>query len=109
MFFLKHALWMLGVALVASSSLAADTTVADPIVGRWRWFNNTIYVLNADGTTTPGKGRWKCVSPEQTPRKYVIDWKEELWIDTLYLEKNGTTLSGHNQKGRKITASRLRD
>jgi len=96
-------------ALLAFSAIAADSTDTDPIVGRWRWFNNRIFVFNADGTTTPNEGHWKCVSPNQIPRKYVIDWKEELNIDTLYLERSGAKLSGKNQKGRHITADRLPD
>jgi hypothetical protein len=47
--------------------------------------------------------------PKEAFRKYVIDWKEELFIDRLYLEKNGAILSGHNQKGKRITADRLAD
>ena len=109
MFSYKHLLGILLCPLVALSAIAADPTSADPIVGRWRWFNNRIYVFNADGTTTPNEGRWTCVSPNQIPRKYVIDWKEELNIDTLYLERSGAKLSGKNQKGRHITADRLPD
>jgi hypothetical protein len=107
MFSHKHLLGIFICSLVAFSAIAADPAPTDPIVGRWRWFNNRIYVLNADGTTTPNEGHWKCVSPNQTPRKYVIDWREELNIDTLYLEKSGAKLSGKNQKGRHITADRL--
>ena len=109
MFSRKLFLGLIFGALVNINVFAADPKSSDPIVGRWRWFNNRIYVLNPNGTTTPTGGHWTCASPDQTPRKYVIDWNEELNIDTLYLEKSGAKLSGHNQKGKRITADRLPD
>ena len=88
-------------ATVAVSSLAEEATT-DPIVGRWRWCNNTEVFFRPDGTaglSAEGRGgTWMCVSAKnEEPRKYVCNWGNGMWIDTLHLKKHGASLSGRNQ------------
>jgi hypothetical protein len=82
----------------------------DPIVGRWRWFTNDWVFINGDGTVSRGRntqGRWKCVDGAEWPRKYVITWGDGIWVDTLFLKKDCTKLSGRNQKGSRIHATKI--
>jgi len=44
---------------------------------------------------------------QQHARKYRINWDNGKFIDTLYLTKKGTVLSGENQNGSKLQARRL--
>jgi len=88
-------------ALSLPSVAEGPASASDPIVGRWRWCNNTEVYFHDDGTAglAPEKhgGTWKCVNPNQDPRKYICDWGKGMWVDTLYLKKHSNKLSGHNQ------------
>jgi len=107
-------IFILGVmAALATLSRAEDTALNDPIVGRWRWHNNTILAIRGDGTVGwnlgNGKGTWKCASPNQDPRKYLLDWERGLYVETLYLKKHGNRLTGHDQFGHHVWGYRLDD
>ena len=82
---------------------------ADPIVGRWLWFNNQTKVFLADGTAAGqgAQGSWKQIG-HSTPPKYEFTWDQK-FVDTLYLKENGKELIGKNQQGKKVTAHRLPD
>lgn len=90
-----------------------DPTPNDPIVGRWRWHTGVGCVFKADGAVIMEKrkqtGKWVCVNPRSTPRKYIVNWNNGVNVDRFFLEKNATFLSGVGQKGDKIKEFRLPD
>ena len=85
----------------------------DPIVGRWNWHNHTILLIHADGTCgwheADGIGTWKCVEPSQDPRKYILDWNRGQYVETLYLKKHASKISGHDRSGHSVWGVRIED
>jgi len=81
------------------------TTAADPIVGCYHWFNNGSVVIHANGVIMGGPftGHWRLVSAAQ--RKYTFTWPEA--IDTITITPNQRSLSGSNQYGYPIAATRI--
>ena len=82
---------------------------SDPIVDKWRMFDS-FRIFRPDGTATgPGgavAGKWRCLS-SGSPRHYEINWNGGVFIDTVRLVKNGTELSGKNQRGNKVLLTRI--
>ncbi len=73
----------------------------DPIVGRWRWFTDEFVFIKPDGSLVKHgqvQGKWHCVNENEWPRKYVLNWGNGMWIDTLFLKKDCSFLSGTNQQ-----------
>lgn len=103
------------VGMMASLGLSAfaEGPATDPIVGRWNWHNHTVLLIHADGTCgwheNDGLGTWKCVSPSQDPRKYILDWNRGQYVETLYLKKHATKISGHDQFGHRVWGVRIED
>ena len=85
----------------------------DPIVGRWNWHNHTILFIHANGTCgwneTDDRGTWKCVEPHQDPRKYLLDWNRGQYVETLYLKKHASRISGHDQFSHHVWGVRIED
>jgi hypothetical protein len=96
-------------------------TVADTgrkIVGTWKWFNGHTQFIKDDGTIdtqttsfslTGGRliekyGTWNCIDPVRL--RYVITWKNGMWVDTMELSADGQTLKGHNQFGLPVSGRR---
>ena len=82
-----------------------STTAADPIVGCYHWFNNAQFVIHANGVIMGGPftGHWRLVSA--TERAYTFTWPEA--IDTITITSNQRSLSGSNQYGYPIAATRV--
>lgn len=100
-------------SLLASIVILSATLHADPIEGKWRFFNNAIRVFNPDGTSTNEAGQrdatWKCTeSAPGVPRKYVITYGKQ-FMDTLTLTKGDSFLDGHNNFQTHVTAGRIGD
>jgi hypothetical protein len=78
---------------------AAD---APSIVGCWRWANNTTVTIRGDGTMTAGPftGRWEATGG----RGFAFTWPGP--VDTLTLSRDGRRLTGGNQYGVAVTATR---
>jgi hypothetical protein len=95
-------------AILLSGAFAGHLDPRDPILGRWSWFNGGAKEFHEDGTITPN-GKWRCLDPDLTPRKYEVSWENDKWIDILYLVKNETTLQGRNQRGDNVWAKRIGD
>jgi hypothetical protein len=78
---------------------------ADPILGCWHWINNAAVVINADGTMTAGPftARWRLADPAR--RVYNFSWPEA--VDSVSLSPDGGHLSGGNQYGIPMTATRI--
>jgi len=102
-----------GLTAILQSSALAEAPAADPIVGRWNWHNHTVLFIHANGTCgwneNDGKGTWKCVNPSQDPRKYILDWNRGQYVETLYLKKHATKISGHDQSGNRVWGSHIED
>lgn len=84
---------------------------ADPILGKWRFFNNTTRSFRADGTSANEKGEqdavWKCVDPVQL--RYVITYGGGKFVDQLFLKNGGAFLDGSNNFRAHVTATRIAD
>jgi len=80
-------------------------TAADPIVGCYHWFNNGSVVIHPNGVINGGPftGHWRLVSA--TKRAYTFTWPEA--IDTITIAPNQRSLSGSNQYGYPIAATRI--
>lgn len=88
---------------------SAAPPVSDPqggdheLVGCWRWANNAVIEIRADGSISSGPfaGEWR----RRAPRQYTLTWPEP--VDTLTLSSDGRRLSGGNQYGVAVTATRV--
>jgi len=80
-------------------------TAADPILGCWHWMNNATVVIGADGTMTAGPftARWRLADASR--HVYNFSWPEA--VDSVSLSPDGSHLSGGNQYGIPMTATRL--
>lgn len=78
---------------------------ADPVVGCWRWFNNTSVAINSNGLVTAGTftAQWRQV--DSSRRVYTLTWPEA--IDSVTLSPDGRTMAGGNQYGYQMSATRL--
>ncbi len=80
------------------------------IVGQWRWFNGATVTFRPDGScdaTNGFYGAWKNLYSGE----FEIQWKRPgqgtLYIDTMQLSVDGKRLSGKNQHGSGVSATRL--
>jgi len=72
------------------------------LVGCWRYANNATVEVRSDGTTHTGPfdGTWR-----GSGRRFTLVWPEP--VDTLTLSADGRRLSGGNQYGIAVTATRV--
>jgi hypothetical protein len=105
--------WFLILFLGFAATVVAKEAPGDPILGRWRWHNNTALIFYSDGMAGWGEtqkyGTWQCVSPNQDPRKYVLDWGKGMYLETLYLKKHAMKISGHDQLGHHVWGYRIEE
>ena len=92
-----------------TEALATKPTIVkkpavNTLAGCWNWSNGSYIVINANGTARNGpvNARWKTV--DKAKRHFSISWPP--LIDTLTLSAKGDTLSGANNIGFPIFASR---
>ncbi len=81
--------------------------LTDPIVGRWKWFNEHIAILRADGTGSDGKMEctWKIgTGPD---RSYELSWAAGKYIDQVAISPDANRLSGSNQNGNAISGTKI--
>jgi hypothetical protein len=107
----------IGVGLCSSiCSLAVEPEVAspkktDPVLGKWRYFNDHIVTVTPDGRLTSSKavarGTWEFAKNKEVERKYRFIWQEGLYVDSLLLSRDGKKLAGKNQKGDRVSAERI--
>jgi caspase domain-containing protein len=93
-------------ATLTSPPSIANPNPVDAIVGSWDWYNGGIVELGAAGDIIVAGaqlGTWKRLEPGG--RRYRLSWSPG-WIDTLSLSADGVRLSGNNQSGRPVTATR---
>ena len=98
-------------AFVLATYFCIAAPAPDVVVGRWRRQGaEGVVTLHADGTATNlkgGKGKWTCLTPNATPRKYQVIWDEGLWVDSLALVQGGKHLVGENQERIKLSFARI--
>ncbi len=75
---------------------------ADPLVGCWHWMNNATVVVSANGTMTAGPftAHWRA----GPGRMYSFRWPAA--VDSVTLSTDHNTLSGSNQYGVPMSATR---
>jgi len=80
------------------------SAAADPIVGCYHWFNNGSVFIQSNGIILGGPftGHWRLVNAAQ--RKYTFTWPAA--IDTVTIKSDQRSLSGSNQYGFPIAATR---
>ncbi len=80
------------------------STAADPIVGCYHWFNNGSVFIHSNGIILgrPFTGHWRRVNAAR--RSYTFTWPAA--IDTITITANQRSLSGSNQYGFPIAATR---
>lgn len=73
-------------------------------IGTWQWFNGISVVISGNYrvSTSGNSGTWRCLPNG----KIEIRWKTGGWIDTLSLNPDGHSLTGRNQHGTIVSASR---
>lgn len=102
---IAFALW------VGTAWTAEPTEKADPIVGRWRWMDKQVVECQADQTFTvkPSnrRGKWKRINATTVEKKYELQWDDGLFTDTLMMSRDEKKLSGKNQEGKRIEATKL--
>jgi hypothetical protein len=78
---------------------------SDPLVGCWQWFNNSAVIVHSDGLLTAGPftAHWRRV--DSSRHIYTITWPEA--VDATALSPDGRTLTGGNQYGFQMSATRL--
>lgn len=108
---MKHRIYtVLALFALNISSYAAD----DPITGTWRFWNNSIREMRADGSSSP-PGRpndaiWKCLNPQSpTERGYEVNYGNGKAFDRLTLRNGNGELWGMNGKRPFLTARREAD
>jgi hypothetical protein len=86
----------------APATRPARGTSDAALVGCWRYANNATIEVRADGTTHTGPfdGTWR-----GSGRRFTLVWPEP--VDTLTLSADGRRLSGGNQYGIAVTATRV--
>lgn len=85
--------------------VASVRSGADPILGCWHWMNNATVVVKGDGTMTAGPftARWRLADAGRSV--YSFSWPEA--VDSVVLSPDGGGLSGGNQYGVAMTATRV--
>ena len=84
---------------------APSAAAAASLGGCWLWFNKTSLVVRSDGTVTDGPfiAHWQLSDPAR--QVYTITWPKS--VDTISLTPDGIRLSGANQYGFPVSATRL--
>ncbi|MBT7300603.1 MAG: arabinan endo-1,5-alpha-L-arabinosidase [Victivallales bacterium] len=91
--------------LVFGRVFAADGG-RDPVIGRWSWFSGDTVVLGPGGKVNGGKATtWRRVGTRG--RRYEIRWHNGTFVDRLTLSRDGTRLTGKNQRGTTVSGTRL--
>lgn len=74
-------------------------------VGNWSWFNGGSVQIRPDGTFVAAgtSGTWRPLGGN----RIQMQWTDGGWIDTLSLSPDGNQLSGSNQHGGPVSASRV--
>jgi hypothetical protein len=102
----------IGFALWAITAAAAEPAEkGDAIVGRWRWVDKQVVECRADQTfqvkPSNRRGKWKRIEATTVEKKYELQRDGGLFTDTLMMSRDEKKLSGKNQEGKRIEATKL--
>ena len=96
---------------VLMTQAAEPAEKVEAIVGRWRWMDRQVVECRADQTfsakPTNRGGTWKRLEATSVEKKYDLKWDDGQFTDTLIMSRDGKKLSGKNQEGKRIEATRL--
>lgn len=92
------------IGLLVDPASAADR--CRNAVGTWSWFNGYTVTLSANGSVIAvgllrNQGHWQCL--DRQAGKIQITWQAGGWIDTLSVSADGSSLSGRNQYGIRVS------
>ena len=80
-------------ALSLASQLHADAQQADPLVGKWFWWNGGTAIFHEDGTCELEKdtlkGTWQYLHNPENERKYLLNWDHGRFLNRLVLSGDG--------------------
>lgn len=74
-------------------------------IGSWQWFNGIEVSISSDGSfSSPAgtAGTWRCTSDDTVE----LTWQDGGWLDTLTISPDGASMSGGNQSGNIVSATR---
>ena len=86
---------------------AENPAACRDISGSWDWFTGDVKTFVADGAMSDPTGEWTGAWSCTDEGAYVLDWNNQTFVDTLQLSEDGSTLSGHNQFGMKVSGRRI--
>ena len=99
------------VSMIQGAEPAEKVEKVEAIVGRWRWIDRQVVECRADQTfsvqPTNRRGTWKRLEATSVEKKYELKWDDGQFADTLIMSRDGKMLSGKNQEGKRIEATRL--
>ena len=77
------------------------------IVGDWNWYDGNVNRFNSNGTgNTIQGGSYTSTWVYNGNNKFTITWQPGNYIDNVTISPDGNTLSGTNQSGGTITATK---
>jgi hypothetical protein len=77
------------------------------IVGTWSWFTGETVEIRPDRTFSSEKNKGIWEHTDQSGRLYSMRWDEGGWIDSITLSSDGKSLTGQNQYGTSVTATKV--
>ncbi|MEA2240142.1 MAG: eukaryotic-like serine/threonine-protein kinase [Thermoanaerobaculia bacterium] len=87
-------------ALIFSEGRCGDLT------GTWNWFNGLVVTIATDGrfrSTAGVSGKWSPIDASR--RMYRLQW-DNGFVDSVSLSRDGAALSGSNESGARVSATR---
>jgi hypothetical protein len=101
----------------AQAFTALRFVMADPrctgITGTWQWLPDQRFVITVDGRfgelvngRVASRGGWACAKP--SARAFVLTHDRGGHIDKVTLSADGTTLTGANEEGEALRATRIK-
>jgi hypothetical protein len=75
-----------------------------PVVGKWNWFNGEVHEFLPEGKVQGHPdAHWKADTKENT---FIFSWGNGRYIDKMTLSKDGNSMSGQNNVGMRIQATK---
>ena len=75
-------------------------------IASWKWFNNITVMISGDyrfSASDNTNGTWRCLSNGNIEMRWSTGW-----VDTISISPDGSSISGRNQQGNNISATRIK-
>ena len=100
-----------GVAPPAEPTTTPSVSVAaseqDPVAGLWTWAGHQLITIGANHDVAGERhGTWRLMSTTGDRRSYQFRWRHAGWVSTVVLSSDGKSLSGTDQAGDPVSATR---